>query len=105
VGKIVDQAQADASSLSRSNELVMFAIYFATITAMNEEEVLKILGGEKEVLLSQYQMAVQKAMVNADFLNTQDLAVLQSFVLYLVIFFQSIVTNIYLNRGAGFRKE
>lgn len=92
--KIVDQAQADTNGLSRSNELVMFAIYFATITAMREEEVLTILGGEKEVLLAQYQMAVQKAMVNAGFLNTQDLAVLQAFVLYLVSLFQSIVSNI-----------
>jgi hypothetical protein len=85
--KIVDQAQADINGLSRSNELVMFAIYFATVTAMSEDEVLRILGGDKAVLLSQYQMAVQKAMVNAGFLNTQDLAVLQAFVLYLVSLF------------------
>lgn len=62
----------------------MFAIYFATITSMSQEDVLTELGGDKTVLLSQYQMAVQKAMVNASFLNTQDLAVLQAFVLYLV---------------------
>ncbi len=92
--KIVDQAQADINGLSRSNELIMFAIYFATVTAMNEKEVLTILGGEKEVLLSQYQMAVQKALVNAGFLNTQDLAVLQAFVLYLVSLFQNIVSNL-----------
>jgi hypothetical protein len=62
----------------------MFAIYFATITSMTQEEVLRELGGDKSVLLSQYHMAVQRAMVNAAFLNTQDLAVLQAFVLYLV---------------------
>lgn len=99
--KIVDQAQADLNGLSRSNELVMFAIYFATITAMSQEEVLMRLGGDKAVLLSQYQMAVQKAMVNAGFLNTQDLAVLQAFVLYLVCLFQEcLVFN--FNQPKGF---
>ncbi len=82
--KIVDQAQADINGLNRSNELIMFAIYFATITTMSEEEVLTILGGDKALLHAQYQIAVQKALVNAGFLNTQDLAVLQALVLYLV---------------------
>jgi hypothetical protein len=85
--KIVDQAQADFNSLSRSHELVMFAIYFATITSLTQEDVLRELGGDKSILLPQYQMAVQRAMVNAAFLNTQDLAVLQAFVLYLVCLF------------------
>lgn len=99
--KIVDQAQADLNGLSRSNELVMFAIYFATITAMSPEEVLTRLGGDKSMLLSQYQTAVQKAMVNAGFLNTQDLAVLQAFVLYLVCFPGNVLCSIF-NLPKGF---
>ena len=73
----------------------MFAIYFATITTMSPEDVLTRLGGDKSVLLSQYQMAVQKAIVNAGFLNTQDLAVLQAFVLYLVCFPMNFLCSVF----------
>lgn len=81
---IVDEAQKDTSKLSRGNELFMFAIYFAAITSMSDEEVYSTFGGDKSVLLSQYEMAVQRALVNAGFLNSQECIILQGFVLYLV---------------------
>ncbi len=81
---IVNEAQKDASNLSRSNELLMFAIYFAAITSMTPEEVYTSFGGDRAVLLSRYEMAVQRALVNAGFLNSQDSKILQGFVLYLV---------------------
>lgn len=81
---VVEQAQVDLNGLSKGNEALLFAIYYATITSLSPDETFATFGTDREVLLSQYESAVQRALVNAGLLNTQDLTVLQAFVLYLV---------------------
>jgi hypothetical protein len=82
--RIVEDAQRDRNGLSKSNELLMFSLYFATITSLSPEEVLMHFGHDKQFLILRYETAVHKALVNAGFLNSQDFTVLQAFVLYLV---------------------
>jgi hypothetical protein len=82
--KIVREAQEDLSSLSKGDELLMFSIYFATINSMEPEDVAHRFGADKGALLTHYENAVQRSLVRVGFLNTQDLTVLQAFVLYLV---------------------
>lgn len=43
MNKVIKEVQNNLSSLSRSTEALMFAIYFATITSMNGEEASKPL--------------------------------------------------------------
>lgn len=81
---VVEQAQVDLNGLSRGNEALLFAIYYATITSLSPDDTYTNFGTEREVLLSRYESGVQRALVNAGLLNTQDLTVLQAFVLYLV---------------------
>lgn len=42
-------------------------------------------GSAKDKLLSQYRFAVEQSLARADYLNTSDIAVLQAFVLFLVV--------------------
>lgn len=42
-------------------------------------------GSAKDKLLSQYRFAVEQSLARADYLNTSDIAVLQAFVLFLIV--------------------
>jgi hypothetical protein len=64
-------------------EVMMFAIYFAVVTSLSEVECISVLGIEKQAALETYRFGFEQAMARADFLCTQELVVLQSFVLFL----------------------
>jgi hypothetical protein len=84
VAKIMAQTQMDPTALTRGQEALVSAIYYAAVTSTPAEEVLGHFGVDRHSLIARYEAAVQQALVNASFLNTQDLTVLQAFVLYLV---------------------
>lgn len=79
-------ASTAINKISRPLEALMFAIYFAAITSMNDDEVQSTFGEDKAVLLGKYHHATQQALVNAGFMRSTDLAVLQALFLYLVRF-------------------
>lgn len=69
--------------LSKTDEVMMFTIYFAVITSMSEEQCTAIFGVQKSPTLEKYRFAVEQALARAEFLSTQELIVLQSFTLFL----------------------
>jgi Fungal specific transcription factor domain len=101
MNKVIKEVQNNLDCLSKSTEALMFAIYFATITSMNTNEVrfwgvssveapVNILqvhtnfGIEKEPLLKKYRFAVEQALAKASFLNTNEIVTVQALVLFLV---------------------
>jgi len=74
----------DFHSLEKSDELLMFCFYFAAITSLTEDEVLRQFGQERTSLLERHELAIKHGLTRARFLQTQDLKVLQALVLYLV---------------------
>lgn len=70
--------------LARSDELLLFCIYFAATSSVTEQECLQLFGYEKEALLQKYQIGIKHALARARFMHSQDLKVLQGLVLYLV---------------------
>lgn len=82
--RIID-ASANLEKTSRSLEALLFAIYLMALTSMAEEEVLAMFNEKRMVLLSKYQQAAQQALVNAEFMRTPDLTLLQAYLLYTVI--------------------
>lgn len=64
--------------------MLLFAIYTAAITSMDEKSCQEVMGESKNTLLTRYITATQHALIKAGFLNSLDLVVLQAFVLYLV---------------------
>lgn len=81
--KVVAAAAKSLDHISKPMEVMMFAIYFAAITSLSEAESVRVLGIEKQAALETYRFGFEQAMARADFLSTQELVVLQSFVLFL----------------------
>lgn len=80
----VISASANPAKMSKPLEVLMFAIYFAAITSLTEDEVQSTFGDDKAILLGKYHNATQQALVNAGFMRSTELMVLQAFFLYLV---------------------
>lgn len=71
-------------NLSKGFECLLFAVYYGATTSLSGRECLLKLGEEKSVLLSRYRFAVEQALARAGFLNTEELVVLQAFVIFLM---------------------
>ncbi|KAK7744102.1 hypothetical protein SLS53_003623 [Cytospora paraplurivora] len=83
--KLINQTRKNLDSLTAENEALMFAVYFAAITSMDEEDVKKNFGVERPKLISQYRFALEQALAKAQFLVSSELVVLQAFILFLVL--------------------
>ncbi|KAJ5611252.1 hypothetical protein N7510_007971 [Penicillium lagena] len=81
--KQVIGAIADISKASRPLEALMFSIYLISSKSMTDEETQATFGAAKHTLLAQYGEATQQALVNASFMKSNDLMVLQAYFLYL----------------------
>lgn len=71
-------------NLSRGFECLLFAIYYGATTSLGSNECFIRLGEDKEVLLSRYRFALEQALARANFLTTEELIVLQAFVIFLI---------------------
>ncbi|KUI62705.1 hypothetical protein VP1G_09820 [Cytospora mali] len=83
--KLINQTRKNLDSLTPENEALMFAIYFAAITSMDEDDVKQNFGLERPKLISQYRFALEQALAKAEFLVSSELVVLQAFILFLVL--------------------
>ena len=80
----VISAGANTAKIPKPLEVLMFGIYFIAITSMTDSEVQSTFGEDQNVLLSKFHTATQQALVNAGFMRTNELMVLQAYLLYLV---------------------
>ncbi|KAI5924909.1 mitogen-activated protein kinase [Camillea tinctor] len=69
---------------SKVDECLMFAIYHFAVFSMTEEECAAKLGQPRAVLMQRYHLATRQALVNASFLRTTELSILQALVLFLM---------------------
>nr|XP_036574332.1 transcriptional regulatory protein C139.03-like protein 10 [Colletotrichum truncatum]KAF6780747.1 transcriptional regulatory protein C139.03-like protein 10 [Colletotrichum truncatum] len=83
--KLIRDMRRNIDELTPGNEALLFSIYYAAITSMEDEEVEKNFGSKKEEMLSQYRFALEQALAKANFLNTSDMVVLQAFVMFLTL--------------------
>ncbi|GAB1319276.1 Transcription factor vrtR1 [Madurella fahalii] len=82
--RVFEAASQEPSMVSKPNECLLFSVYHFAVLSMTEEECISKLGRPRAVLLHQYNFAARQALVNAGFLKTTELAVLQALVLYLL---------------------
>lgn len=61
----------------------MFAIYFSVVSSLSEEECMETLGCEKNSLLRIYKFPTEQALAQARLLETEEMIVLQAFVIFL----------------------
>jgi hypothetical protein len=77
-------AGADLSKVSKPLEALMFNIYLIAVKSMTDEETQNTFGESKVSMLGRLSEASQQALVNAGFMRSNDLMVLQAYFLYLV---------------------
>ncbi|KAM0718561.1 hypothetical protein Q7P37_005631 [Cladosporium fusiforme] len=83
VTSMVEVASANPQLATKADECILFAIYHFAIISSTDEECLQNYGQPRDVLRGMYCAALKQALVNASFLKTSQLSVLQAFILYL----------------------
>ncbi|KAK0307402.1 hypothetical protein LTR82_015909 [Friedmanniomyces endolithicus] len=72
------------STLSRGFEALLFAIYYGAVTSLTAEDCRAKLDEDKQILLSRYRFAFEQSLARANFLTTEEIVVLQAFVIFLI---------------------
>ncbi|KAF2095698.1 hypothetical protein NA57DRAFT_44011, partial [Rhizodiscina lignyota] len=70
--------------IHRGLEALLFAIYYGAVTSLTNEDVRKKFGEEKLDLVMKYKFGCEQALARADFLQTDEMIVLQAFVIFLI---------------------
>jgi hypothetical protein len=70
--------------IHRGLECLLFAVYYGAITSMWPDEVRKLFGEEKLDLLNRYRFGLEQALARAEFLQTDEIIVLQAFIIFLI---------------------
>ncbi|KAJ5692287.1 hypothetical protein N7462_001710 [Penicillium macrosclerotiorum] len=85
VTKMIRDLRGDMTGLTPPNEALMFSIYYAAVTSMEEEDVMVNFGTTKMELNLKYRLGLEHALAKADFLNVPDLVLLQAFAIFLTL--------------------
>ncbi|KAI0140204.1 hypothetical protein GGR57DRAFT_509487 [Xylariaceae sp. FL1272] len=75
----------DMSRLSPVNEALLFAVYYAAVTSMEEEDIAINFTSSKTELNLKYRLGLEQALAKADFLNVPDLGLVQAFAIFLFL--------------------
>lgn len=79
------RATQDLSQIPPTYECLMFSIYYAAVTSIqNPASVTALLQEEREALLDRYRLGVEQALHNANFMSAPDVTKLQALTIYLV---------------------
>ncbi|KAK8079223.1 fungal-specific transcription factor domain-containing protein [Apiospora phragmitis] len=73
------------ASLTPSNEALLFAMYYAAITSMEDDDVKANFGASKSDLNHRFRVGFEKAVAKADFLNAPNLTLVQAFIAFLCL--------------------
>ena len=80
---LFQKAAQDQSTLTKSEEALAFAVYFSVFTALSPDECRTRLLLDKDTGIKRYRYATEQALSRAGFLSTQEILLVQAFVLYL----------------------
>ncbi|PKS08341.1 hypothetical protein jhhlp_005285 [Lomentospora prolificans] len=83
--KIFQELVNGARDLTPPNEALVFAIYFAALVALEEDEVEAELGSPKAPLLVRYRFALEQALAKTNLLRSLDLTSLTALTLFLAV--------------------
>jgi hypothetical protein len=81
----VFNAFAHIDKVSKGLETLLFAIYYGAVTSSTPEVCLERWGEDRGILLGRYRFGLEQALARANFLYCDELIILQSFVIFLVL--------------------
>ncbi|KAI1162922.1 hypothetical protein F5B18DRAFT_357304 [Nemania serpens] len=76
---------SDITQLTPANEALMFSIYYAAITSMEDDDVVNNFGSTKTDLNLKYRLGLEHALARADFLHIPDITLVQAFTIFLLL--------------------
>lgn len=76
------QGASSTHGLNKGFEALIFSIYFAALTSMRSEEVVSMFGVDRVTMRGKYMVAVEQALANSRFLQSEELMPLQACVLF-----------------------
>ncbi|KAI0402413.1 hypothetical protein F4802DRAFT_368248 [Xylaria palmicola] len=86
VNKIARRSRgSDITRLTPAHEALMFSIYYAAITSMEEDDVVNNFGSTKNELNLRYRLGLEHALARADFLSVPDIVLVQAFTIFLLL--------------------
>lgn len=81
---IIFQALRQPTCIPKGLEALIFSIYFSVVESLSEDECWETFGSHKGDLIDTYKFATEQALARAKFLETDELIVLQAFVIFLM---------------------
>ncbi|UPK91317.1 hypothetical protein LCI18_002252 [Fusarium solani-melongenae] len=85
IRKMIRETRSSGTSLSPANEALMFSIYYAAVTSMEEDDVMTNFGSTKAELNLKYRLGLEHALAKADFLNDPNIVLVQAFAIFLLL--------------------
>lgn len=82
--KMVTAVSQQPSMATRAQECQLFAIYHFAVYSLTDEDCLRDFGESQAVLRARYEHALRQALVNASWLKTTEMPVMQAYMLYLI---------------------
>jgi hypothetical protein len=84
VAKMVDTISKQPSVVSKDDECLLFVIYYFAVFSMSDTDCLQQFNQPRNDLLSKYRTSVCQALINASWLKTTSMLVLQAYTLFLI---------------------
>lgn len=78
------EASSNLEDVPKNVEALMFAIYIMAVNTLDDNDCQKLFAEPKRDLLARFHKAGQQALINAGFMRTTDMMVLQAYILFLV---------------------
>jgi Fungal specific transcription factor domain len=82
--KLIEMVSQQPTRASKAQECLLFSIYYFAVFTMTEEDCMRGFGQSRTTLMSKYQNAFRQALINASWLKTTEILVMQAFVLFLI---------------------
>ncbi|OJI99212.1 hypothetical protein ASPVEDRAFT_80830 [Aspergillus versicolor CBS 583.65] len=84
ITKMVESVSQSPETASKPDECLLFAIYYVAVFSITDEECTDQFRQTRSTLMQRYHLAARQALVNASFLKTTEMAVLQAYYLFLL---------------------
>ncbi|KAJ9486493.1 hypothetical protein VN97_g6837 [Penicillium thymicola] len=82
--QLILEAASDLNHISRPMEALLFSMYLCAVASTNDETSRRVLGGSRSDLMTRFSRAAEQALINANFLRSTNILILQALSLYLL---------------------
>ncbi|WXC46538.1 hypothetical protein QX201_006239 [Fusarium graminearum] len=83
IRKMVRSSRGSSPKIDLKNQALLFSIYYAAITSMEDDDALTNFGATKTELNLKFRRGLEQALAKADFLNDPDIIHVQTLAIFL----------------------